>query len=223
MVADRIRVVLGVAVTLGVIQVVPDRRLVAAILLLVWAVLFSPLTLADGVLFVLAVVFFVGQNYASLSAGIFEFRHKDILLMPWYEPLLWGFYYLALKRFVAPKVRPPRIGVGAVAGLAATSVVFSLFTYSSHVLLAATICSTLLLFAFFHTALDLAFALAALVLGFVVELFGVTTGLWSYPEPDLLGMPFWFATMWISVGVLGWRFAMPAAEWIAAGLSRQRA
>jgi uncharacterized membrane protein YoaT (DUF817 family) len=63
---------------------------------------------------------------------------------------------------------------------------------------------------------DVQHALFALALGFVVELFGVSTGLWSYPAPDFLGIPFWFATMWLSVGLLGYRFLFPAATWLAA-------
>jgi uncharacterized membrane protein YoaT (DUF817 family) len=161
----------------------------------------------------------MGQNYVCLRAGIFEFRDKDVLLMPYYEPLLWGFYFLALKRFVAGTARDTvRIDAKSVVGLAATSVAFSLFGRDSHLLLAGTACSTALLLLLFHSPRDLAFAVSALVLGVIVELFGVSTGMWRYPAPDVLGIPFWFATMWISVGVLGRRFAIPASEWLAARL-----
>ena len=79
----------------------------------------------------------------------------------------------------------------------------------------ATLVSTALLLAFFHERADIQWAGAALVLGLIVELFGVSAGLWRYPDPDFLGIPFWFATMWISVGVLGRRFLIPLAALIA--------
>ena len=55
------------------------------------------------------------------------------------------------------------------------------------------------------------------------EIFGVSEGLWSYPAPDFLGIPFWSATMWISVGLLGRRFLIPATEWLAERMAGQRA
>jgi len=93
--------------------------------------------------------------------------------------------------------------------------VFSLFSSDSHTLFKASLVSTGVLFVLFHTRSDLTFALAALILGVVIELFGVGTGLWKYPEPDVLGIPYWFTTMWISVGLLGARFLIPLAEWMA--------
>ena len=100
---------------------------------------------------------------------------------------------------------------------------FALFSSDSRTLLVATACSTAFLFMMFHTQGDVQFAVYALVLGFVIELFGVFTGLWWYPAPDILGIPYWFATMWLSVGLLGRRFAVPAAEWLGARIGGQRA
>ena len=92
---------------------------------------------------------------------------------------------------------------------------FSLFSGNSLLLFAATSCSTGLLFVMFHERDDLAYGMTALVLGLIIESFGVLTGMWWYPQPDILGIPYWFATMWISVGVLGRRFLIPASEWLA--------
>src|SRR5204863_8970582 len=148
---------------------------------------------------------------------------KDILLVPYYEPALWGFYFLSMKRFVAAE-RKESLSVSwkAVAGLVLTSVAFSLFS-DSRLLFFATVGSTALLLVLFHERRDLFYALYALALGFIVEIFGVSEGLWSYPAPDFLGMPFWSATMWISVGLLGRRFLIPATEWLAEGMAGQRA
>ena len=145
---------------------------------------------------------------------MFEFKVKDMLLMPYYEPFLWGFYFTALKRFVSGTGKGRHFEKKSFLGVLVTSLAFSLFS-SSASLLIATILSTLLLFALFHTRVDISYAACALVLGFIVEVFGVFTGLWSYPAPDFLGIPYWFATMWISVGLLGGRFLIPLGEYLA--------
>lgn len=213
----KIRVILALLFTLSALHLVSNRLLVLVPLAVAWLVLFAPFSAADGFVFALAALFFLVQNYLCLRAGLFEFRFKDILLMPYYEPFLWGFYFTSIRRFVSG-YRKDAVALDArsLAGLVVTSVVFSLFSSSPRALLMATICSTAFLFWLFHTRLDWYYAAAALVLGIVVELFGVSTGLWSYPVSDFLGIPYWFATMWISAGVLGRRFLMPAAERLAA-------
>ena len=218
---QRVRVLLALAVTAAAIHFIPDRIAVLVPLIAAWGVLFHPLTRAEFFLFALASVVFLFQNYAALRAGIFEFRFKDILLMPYYEPLLWGLYFLVLKRCVIGTATDAvRIERRTIAGVVVTSLMFSLSTDSATLFL-ATLASTTFLFVLFHARRDWAYALAALALGFVVELFGVSTGLWRYPDPDFLGMPYWFATMWVSVGLLVRRFAIPAAEWLARRSRRQ--
>jgi hypothetical protein len=218
----RFRVILGIVLTLILLYAVSNRPLVVVLLAGAWWLIFRPFQTRELVLFVLAGVFFAVQDYLSLKAGLFEFRHKDILLMPYYEPLLWGFYFLSLKRFIS-EASPVR-SVTARAGIAVVvvSLPFSLFASDSRLLLIATLCSTLLLFVLFHTRSDIQYAAAALALGFVIELFGVSTGLWWYPAPDFLGIPLWFATMWISVGLLGRRFLLPLSDLLAGKMVPQR-
>jgi hypothetical protein len=208
--------VAGLIGTLAIVSFVPSTALTAILLVGFWWGLFSPITRAEAVLFVCASIFFLVQNYLTLRDGLFEFRHKDVLLMPWYEPCLWGFYFLALKRFVSG-TRPDRqpLEWKAVLAVIMTSAVFALFGQHSDRLTVATVLSTGVLFVLFHTATDVAYAASALTLGFIIEIFGVWTGLWWYPAPDFLGIPFWFATMWLSVGLLGRRFLVPAAAWLA--------
>jgi hypothetical protein len=210
--------------TLALLYFIPDRLLALILLSIGWYLLFFPFSGSELVAAVLAAGFFLGQNYVCLRAGIFEFRFKDILLMPYYEPALWAFYFVSIKRFVVGR-GDDRVVVDkrSVAGLIVTSACFSLFSFNSHALFAATACSTLCLLALFHEKLDVRYALVALAMGFIVEMFGVSTGLWSYPDPDFAGIPLWFATMWMSVGLLGRRFLFPVAEWIARRTIRQRA
>jgi hypothetical protein len=209
---ERSKSVLGIILTFSIIHFIEAPSIVLLILLPLWFLLFRPWNRTDMLVFLIASVFFLGQNYAVLSTGGFSFKHKDILLMPYYEPFLWGFYFLFLKRFIAEPSSPLKLRGKAVAGLILTALCFSIFSKNSSILLGATLVSTAILFVLFHEKYDLYYALAALLLGFMIEVFGVSTELWAYPDPDFLGIPYWFATMWISVGLLGRRFLIPLAE-----------
>jgi hypothetical protein len=218
------RVTLGLIITLAALYFIPDRLLVLIPLMLSWWILFHPLTLSELVMFAVAGTFFLFQNYVTLRAGLFEFSDKDILLMPWFEPSLWGFYFLSLKRFIlGERADDIRLDLKAIVAMVVTSAAFSLFAFDSRALFLATLGSTALLLVLFHERHDIYFGLWALALGFVIELFGVSTGLWRYPAPDFLGIPYWFATMWASVGLLGRRFLIPVSEWLAGRIQRQRA
>jgi hypothetical protein len=197
-------------VTLAGIYLLGSTPLTPAVLLIFWYFLFRPWHPAEVIMVAIAALFFLIQNYLVLQRGGFSFRDRDLLLMPYYEPLLWGFYYLTLKRLIGES-SPPPLGWPAAFGLAVTGVCFSLFSGDSSALFSATLLSTGLLLLLFHQRYDLAYALAALAMGLLVELFGVTAGLWRYPQPDILGIPWWFATMWLSVGLLGRRLLIPLA------------
>lgn len=213
---ERGTVLTGLLLTLAVVHLVPYRLPLLGILPVAWWAVFRPVESTEYVMFGVASLFFLGQNYVTLAAGLFEFRFKDILLMPWYEPVLWGFYFLAMKRWAgSASDRVLALDFKSVAAVVLTSSMFSLFSSDSDVLFAATAASTVVLFWMFHTRQDLAYALFALSLGFIIELFGVSTGLWWYPEPDFLGIPYWFATMWLSVGLLGRRFLLPVSALLA--------
>ncbi|MEW5744195.1 MAG: hypothetical protein AB1805_01965 [Nitrospirota bacterium] len=216
----RVNVVFGMLATLGIVYLVENTLLAAAVLIPFWIVLFRPWGLDDALIFSIASLFFLGQNYAVLKTGGFAFTHKDVLLMPYYEPFLWGVYYLALKRFIGEPAVTVRLQWNAFFGLFLTGFCFSVFSGSSDMLWGATLVSTAVLFLMFHERYDLVYALSALVLGLVVELFGVSAGLWEYPDPDFLGIPYWFATMWLSVGLLGRRFLIPLAELAARRIRR---
>jgi hypothetical protein len=221
---QKIRVVLALLFTLAILHFVPNRILVLVVLVGFWFVIFYPFNTGEVILSVVAAVVFLLQDYLSLKAGLFKFKDEDILLVPYYEPALWGFYFLSMKRFISGREKMAvAVDWKSVAGTVVTSVMFPLFSANSHALSIATACSTAFLFVLFHTRLDLYYALYALILGLIIELFGVSTGLWSYPAPDFLGIPYWFATMWISVGLLGRRFLVPATEWLAERMAGQRA
>lgn len=211
---QRIKAVISIIVTIGLIYYFDDTLITLLILLPFWYFIFRPWNQVEIIIFFIASIFFFVQNYAVLKTGGFSFKHKDILLMPFYEPFLWGFYYINIKRFISEGVEAVTFDKKSVFGLLLTALAFSIFSKNSNTLFMATLLSTGMLFIMFHERFDFYYAAYALGLGFVIELFGVSSGLWAYPEPDFLGIPYWFATMWISVGLLGRRFLIPLAEWI---------
>jgi len=216
--SERVLAVLALACTLAILYLVTNSFIALMSLLFVWSLLLWPLRPQEMWSAGVAAIFFLGQNYVCLKAGIFEFKNKDILLMPFYEPFLWGFYFTAMTRFIPVRKGSFPLEKKSLVGLLVTAIAFSVFSRTSFLFL-ATLLSTLLLFALFHTSTDIYYAACALSLGFIMELFGVFTGLWSYPAPDFLGIPYWFATMWISVGLLGYRFLIPLGEWLATNAS----
>lgn len=208
--------IVSLIATLILIYLIPYSLLLLFLLLSLWFFLFKPFQRHEIIMFIIASLFIIGQNYSVLKSGGFAFSQQDFFLMPWYEPVMWGFYYLSMKRFIAGRQAPkkPVIGFKGVAGLIATGICFSFFSQSSNLLFLSTSISTAFLLVLFHEPYDFYYGGYGLVLGFIVELFGVLTGHWSYPDPDILGIPFWFATMWISVGILGRRLLIPLSEWI---------
>lgn len=205
---EKLKVILSFFLTLGILAVIPNTFWVLLILLALWTIVFWPLSKAEAAIFLIASLFFAGQNYAVLSVGGFEFRHKDFLLMPYYEPFCWGFYYLCLKRLI-PQNPIKTLGPKAIAGLLMTAASFTIFGKNSSALIVAASVSTLILFLFSHEREDWLCALTALIMGTLVEIFGVSNRLWWYPYPDWMGIPYWFVPMWLSAGWLGRRFLFP--------------
>ena len=211
---QKIKSLFSLIITITVIHFIDQTFITLIILLPLWFLIFRPWNKIEFMIFIIASVFLLAQNYAVLKTGGFSFKQKDILLMPYYEPFLWGFYYLNIKRFISEGAEAVTFDKKSVFGLLLTALAFSIFSKNSNTLFLATLLSTGVLFIMFHERFDFYYAAYALGLGFVMELFGVSSGLWAYPEPDFLGIPYWFATMWISVGLLGRRFLIPLAEWI---------
>lgn len=210
----------SLALTLLQIAFVESSWLLALVLPLQWVLVLRPIERREWVLFALVGPFFVAQNYMALRSGAFAFRQQDFLLMPWHEPLLWMGWYLHLVRFVNEPGRSIPLGPGAWFGLLLTVLAFSLFGSDARALTLATSVSCAALLALFHTRADLAYALCAVVLGALVEGVGVGAGLWHYPGSGPVPIPFWSLSMWVSVGLLGRRFAVPLAERLASAGAR---
>ncbi len=204
----------SLALTLVQIGTIESSWSLALMLPVQWVLVFRPIERREWALFALVAPIFVLQNYMALRAGAFAFHQQDFLLMPWHEPVLWMGWYLHLVRFVGEPPHAVRLHWTAWVGLLATVIAFSAFGGDAGALNVAASVSTGLLLAMFHRPGDLAYGVCAVVLGLLVEWVGITQGLWSYPGTSAAHLPFWSGPMWLSVGLLGRRFVVPAAEWL---------
>ncbi len=224
---QRLKLFLGLIMLLGIIQFVPHDPIIMkfAILIVFWVLFFWPFEKIEIVMWVVITVFIFYQDYAALSVGAFAFapEYRDILLMPIYEPFMWGFYYLFLKRFIADPALPQRLNFKAFVGLIMLSLCFAFFGKNSALMNYAMTFATLFLLIMFHERYDFYFVFTALGLGIVIENFGVHTGRWSYPHPDFLQLPVWILIMWMAAGLLGRRFLIPLSFTILRKLQRPTA
>jgi hypothetical protein len=95
--------VLGTVATLGW---VPGNAAKLVTMVIIWAFGFGRIRAAELAAMGLVNLIFVLMNQAALKQGVFGFDHPDLLGMPAYELLTWGFYTLHAIRFV--NGRPPR-------------------------------------------------------------------------------------------------------------------
>ena len=200
---------LQVAVTLVVLAWVPGTVLKTVVLLGLWSLLFLPLRRAEVLMAIGVCVFFFGMNASALKQGIFQFREPDVLGMPVWELVMWGFYLLHVYRFwgdAAPDT-PGRTRLAWAFGLVFAAC-FSVITNQS-VLFMATAAVLAVALLVFHDRLDLAYAGHMVVLGALVEYTGVHAGQWFYPIDVPGGVPPWFVTMWGGIGLFFRRLVLP--------------
>ncbi len=206
---ERISLFVQLLVTLAVLAFLPSNLGKTAALLVCWAVTFRRINAAECVLFVGVCCFFTVMNAMSLKQGIFRFAAPDLLGMPFYELLMWGFYVLHTKRMLGDT--PPESSRTAWGLAICYSIAFATLK-DPNVLLDVTAALLVLGVLLFHTPRDLAFLGYMILLGAAVEYTGVTSGQWSYPNAPLGGVPAWFVTLWGGVGLFFHRLILPLMQ-----------
>jgi hypothetical protein len=195
---------LGTVATLGW---VPGNAAKLVTMVIIWAFGFGRIRAAELAAMGLVNLIFVLMNQAALKQGVFGFDHPDLLGMPAYELLTWGFYTLHAIRFV--NGRPPRgrwifvvIATGAFAVPFATIPDPAFLFFASATLLAV-------LFVMYHEPMDLAYAGYMALVGQLVEHVGQSTGQWHYPGQPWGGVPLWLFTLWAGFGLFTRRLILP--------------
>jgi hypothetical protein len=203
---NRALIMIQLPVTLGVLACVQGNLIVLAMLLVLWRLTFGALREPEINLFLVVCAFFTAMNAMSLKQGIFAFTHPDVLGMPYYELVMWGFYVLHTKRM---------LGGPAPAHSKAAWVLAILYSAAfgtlkdPQVLLLVTGGLLALGLALFHERGDLAYVGYMIVLGALVEYTGVWSGEWHYPGNPPGGVPPWFVTLWGGVGLFLRRLVLP--------------
>jgi hypothetical protein len=195
---------LGTASALGWVPGNPAKLLTMTV---IWGVGFGRLTPRELLVMAGVNALFTLMNLAALDRGIFRFDHPDCFGMPVYEYLMWGTYTLHTIRLLGGKPRSDRL---ILRYAAAVAFVLPFAMIADPTLLVIT--STTLLvggLALFHDRTDLLYAGCMAVLGAVIELVGVGTGQWHYPDHPHAGVPLWSLTMWAGVGLFTRRLVLP--------------
>ena len=204
---ERVVLVAQLLATAAVLALVPGNGLKLATMLLVWAIGFGRITRGELVLIVCINAIFVLMDIATLKQGSFRFTAPNLLGLPYYEFLMWGFYVLNSTRFLGAD--PPRGSVAkAIAWVVLFALPFSLIKDYDLLFLASGMILAIGI-GFFHERRDLAFVGYMIGIGAVIEYSGVLSGQWVYAGPTFRGVPLWFATMWGGVGLFTHRVTLP--------------
>lgn len=198
--------------TAATLAFVPGNAAKLAIMLLVWALGFGRITRAELVLMICINAIFVLMDIATLKQGAFRFTAPDLLGLPYYEFLIWGFYALNAIRFVGQE--PPQGSVRwAIGWVILFALPFALVRDYRLLFLASGVVLAIGI-GCFHKRRDMAFVGYMIAIGAVIEYTGVKSGQWSYGGPTLSGVPLWFVTMWGGVGLFIHRVGLPLIRWL---------
>lgn len=193
--------------TVAVLAWVPGNWAKLLTMVVIWGLGFGRLATAELLMMAGVNVLFALINSLALARGIFRFDHPDLLGMPVYEYVMWGYYTLHTIRLLGGK--PPR-GSFIVSAVAAMGFVLPFATIADPALLLLTSATLLAVcLALFHQRMDLFYAGYMAAVGALVEYVGVGTGQWHYPGQHYAGVPLWFLTMWAGVGLFTRRLLLP--------------
>src|SRR5438876_12250330 len=83
---------LQLAATAAALGWAPGNAAKLALMLLVWAVGFGRLSARELLAMGAVNVLFAAMDWGALAKGVFRFERPDLLGLPAYEYLMWGFY-----------------------------------------------------------------------------------------------------------------------------------
>ena len=167
---------LQLAATAAILAWVPGNTEKLLSFLVIWAIGFGRLRPVELLVVTGVNLLFVGMNYAALGKGVFTFSNPDVLRMPVYEFVMWGFYTLNTLRFLGGSPPPGKawlaLPVAALFALPFATVgdAGTLAVASGSALLIAVV--------FYHQPMDFAYLGYMLIMGVVIEYVGVATGQW---------------------------------------------
>jgi hypothetical protein len=203
---ERVLLLVQLLGTVAALGWVPGDWAKLAAMLPLWAIGFRRVSRAELALMVVVDMVFVLADGGALRKHVFRFTHPDLLGLPIYEFLMWGFYTLHAIRFIGG--RCPRLTIPTVILAAIFAAAFSTIGDANRLLLVSAAVLALALLCH-HERDDLRYAGYMIVVGALVEYVGTGTGQWAYPAAPHGGVPAWFVTMWGGVGLFTRRLFLP--------------
>ncbi|MBK7962609.1 MAG: hypothetical protein IPK04_16305 [Bdellovibrionales bacterium] len=191
--------------TLFASTLIPNNVVKTFFLLAFWLVTFKPLQKKEILFFTICSLVFTFSNYGALANKVFVFTSPDIILMPFNEIFMWGFYCLNANRFIEalsllPSPIQPRRGKVLIYAVS-FSLVFSVI-HSEMLLVLILFLLMGCALIFFHSKRDLCYLMYFLFMGVIVEMLGLIFGLWHYPHAEYLKFPLWAPLMWTNIGLI---------------------
>lgn len=199
--------VLQLVGTLLILAFLPGNLVKLSLFALLWVITFKGFAKNEIIFYLVVCVFFTVMNVLSLKQGIFAFNYPDILGVPYYELVMWGFYLLHTVRMLGGAV-PKGPERSAVILLALYCVAFSVIPDQTVLLIVTGILLSFGLY-LFHEPMDWMYVFYMVGLGAAIEYTGVWSGQWHYPGDVFGGVPLWFITLWGGVGFFVRRVAVP--------------
>ena len=155
-------------------------------------------------LFVGVNLFFMFMNYMSIVNGIFSFSSPDLIRLPWYEFFMWGIYVLHLKRvcelFFKKEFSNYQVSIADFVCVGLVVVVFSVCKDKELVTLLPLLVNMFYLI-YKKSKLLICSYVYFLIIGGILELAGTNSGQWSYPNPDIFGVPYWYVNVFGSFAI----------------------
>ncbi|MBK7891360.1 MAG: DUF2878 family protein [Bdellovibrionales bacterium] len=196
-------------ISIGLVIVITDNRFKLLALTLFWLVSFSRKgTRREAVFFVVTAVIFTFANFGALNNGVFRFRDSDILLMPWNELLMWGFYGLNSWRVVGGEVYDGVDRISSILLAVVFAVSFSVIR-DERLLASALLCVLVVALFRYHAKRDLMYVAYFAFMGLVVEGYGLHFGYLWYPKTQYASLPLWGPLMWLNIGWIMSRLGAP--------------
>ena len=187
-------------VTMILSTFIQDNVIKTIILLVFWVISFYPLRKLEFYFFIITSFVFTFSNYGALKNLTFDFTAKDVLLMPYNELFMWGFYCLNAHRFIGVNLTEKI----QVKKMLIYSILFAIsFSILHDEILLTSIASIILIIAliFFRSPRAFKYIIYFLFMGVFVESMGLTFNLWHYPHAKFK-VPLWAPLMWGNIGLI---------------------
>lgn len=166
--------------------------------------------------FLLGVLTFTPWEVLMVSRRVVEFSRPDFWGVPWWIPVTFGcvlaggfFLFTVIDHLLKIRVdyHPAFLGLEYIL-LSGFYLSIFFFRQYPYFLLLGLLLVILVRLIFFHRPMDWIYFVLGACLGPTLEMILSSLGLYSFTEPDFLGMPYWLPIFWGNVALatrrVGW-------------------